>query len=93
MGRNERLPRAKETTITKTYETSDITLAAALVCNEHSIAEIKQSGRWVSFIFKETPALTEDVGSYINRKLLVEPSAFIDSRNTLRGYIPATERD
>ena len=64
--------------------TSDINLAAALLCSGHDVTGINPTDpNRVTFFFEETPELRKNYEAYWNNSLRVSPKDYVYSRKEL----------
>lgn len=70
----------------KTYHTTDLTLAVALILSGHNVKEVRTSQLFGKrdFIFEHTPELRIVLDSYWAGNIRVEPRAFSSEMRNLK---------
>lgn len=72
-----------------TFDTSDIALAAYLSLMGKELTDVKRiSGQRFTFRFLDYSGREADFMRFLNRKVTVEPNAFLDHLKSLKAMLP-----
>lgn len=80
-----RKPKTEET---EEFQTSDINLAAFLLCRKFDFFKPpEQENRLTTFVFKQSPELTLAVSDYYSRRASVDALTLFEQQKVTKGYV------
>ncbi|MHB1864561.1 MAG: DUF5659 domain-containing protein [Candidatus Saccharimonadales bacterium] len=70
------------------YKTSDLALAAALICHGHNLETLdKHNAKRVLFIFQQSDNLNESLNGYWENLLTINPRQYFDAIRNLKARL------